>query len=374
MISIGLVVGTRPEVIKMFPVYRRLVESDRLQPYVINTGQHREMVDELLRLFGMKANINLGLMRPRQSLAYITASVLERLESLLEARDCCEVLLVQGDTTTAMAAAMSAFYAGIPVGHVEAGLRTWNKKEPYPEEVNRQVISRVADFHYCPTEWARQNLVKEGIREGDLLVTGNTVVDSLLWIRNSTILDAGLFPWAVEGRPYVLVTGHRRENWGEGIENVCGALLDVLHDNKDLLVVYAAHPNPRVREGIYKLLRSVERGPRNRFLVLEPVSYGQFVHLMARAKVIVSDSGGIQEEAPSLGVPVVCTRERTERPEGVDAGLVTLVGTMRSRVRKAILAHLETRGRPRVASNPYGDGNAGQRIVAHLERYCATRR
>jgi UDP-N-acetylglucosamine 2-epimerase (non-hydrolysing) len=362
------VIGTRPEAIKMAPVVLALrARRARFRVRVVLTAQHREMSDEVLALFRIRPNHDLNLMRPEQTLFATTAGLLAGLESVYRAEK-PDIVLVQGDTTTTFVGALAAFYLGIRVGHVEAGLRTRDKANPFPEEINRRLASHVADIHFAPTRTARRALLAEGVRRDAIHVTGNTVIDALLWTarrlpRNALASVAGLDP----GRRLVLVTAHRRENWGEPLDAICGALRDLARDFRDdVQIVFPVHPNPKVRRAAHRALSGVPNA-----LLLPPLEYRPFVALMRRATLILTDSGGIQEEAPSLGKPVLVLRKKTERPEAVRAGTVRLVGTDRGRIVTEATRLLRNEAAYRAMArreNPYGDGKAAARIVRVLAK------
>lgn len=367
--KILVVFGTRPEAIKMAPLIRQLHLEERLETIVCVTAQHRQMLDQVLDIFGIKADIDLNLMKQGQRLTELTASVLHGLDGVFNTHhpDC---VLVHGDTTTAMAATMAAFYRHIPVGHVEAGLRTYDMHHPWPEELNRRVIDLMATHYYAPTSQSRDNLLRENIPVERIYVTGNTVIDALLMatarIRDDAALAQRLaeaFPFLDRSKRLILVTGHRRENHGGRMESICRALKH-LADRPDVQVLYPVHPNPNVRKVVDEVC-----GDRKNIILIEPVDYLHFVYLMQAAHVILTDSGGIQEEAPSLGKPVLVLRDITERPEAVAAGTVKLAGTDTERIIMecewllADEAHYQSFAR---CLNPYGDGQASQRIVATL--------
>ncbi len=365
-----LVFGTRPEAIKMAPIVRRLAATPGLMPLVCVTAQHRRMLDQVLELFGIRPDYDLGIMRSAQGLTYVTTAVLEGLAEVYAAARPDRVL-VQGDTTTTFAAALAAFYARIPVGHVEAGLRTWNLHSPWPEELNRKLTTGIADLHFAPTATSRANLLREGVDPARVHVTGNTGIDALLDAvgildadpARAAALDAALLPRFGRDRRIVLVTGHRRENFDGGLERVARGLLR-LADRGDVEVVYPVHLNPVVQETARGLL-----GGHPRIHLIEPLDYLPFVQLMRRADLIVTDSGGVQEEAPSLGKPVLVTRDTTERPEAVEAGTVALVGTGTERLVEQACRLLDDPAAYEAMSfahNPYGDGRAAARIVEAL--------
>jgi UDP-N-acetylglucosamine 2-epimerase (non-hydrolysing) len=363
------VFGTRPEAIKMAPVLRRLAATPGLIPLVCVTGQHRQMLDQVLELFAIRPDYDLDLMRAGQGLTYVTTAVLERLAGVLDqARP--DRILVQGDTTTTFAAALAAFYAKIPVGHVEAGLRTGNVHSPWPEEMNRRLTTALADLHFPPTAAARANLLAEGIDPARIVVTGNTVIDALL--EAVAILDAdparriaiqAALPRLDPARRLILVTGHRRENFSGGLERVARGLRQ-LAERGDVEVVYPVHLNPNVQQAANSVL-----GGHPAIHLIAPLDYLPFVQLMRQSYLIVTDSGGVQEEAPSLGKPVLVTRDTTERPEAVEAGTVRLVGTdTGSLVEQAsrLLDDPAAYAAMSFAHNPYGDGCAAARIVEVL--------
>ena len=359
------VFGTRPEVIKLAPVVRRLAaDPARFVSRLCATAQHREMLDQALAPFAIIPDDDLDIMRPDQALPDLTARAVTALSDVIRTFD-PNILLVQGDTTTAFCGALAAFYHGVTVGHVEAGLRTGQKYAPFPEEMNRRLISRVADLHFAPTERARGALVGEGVDPASVFVTGNTVVDALLWMRTKVAdappaLSETLGRWMAD-REVVMVTGHRRESVGGGLENVCLAIREVAEVRPHAAFVYPVHLNPRVREPVERLL-----GDHTRVRLIAPLAYDEFVWLMTRAAVILTDSGGVQEEAPVLGKPVLVTREHTERMEGVADGHAELVGLDRARIVASLLRLLDDpAGRAAMSrtASPYGDGHAAERIV-----------
>lgn len=370
MLKVLSIFGTRPEAIKMAPVVNALEKhTDRLQSVVCVTAQHREMLDQVLNLFGIRPAYDLGIMSPGQDLFDITCNVLQGLKPVLD-KEHPDLVLVHGDTTTTMAASIAAYYCRTAVGHVEAGLRTGNKFSPFPEEMNRRITGSLADLHFAPTEAARQNLLNEGVPDGKVFVTGNTVIDALLAVSGMIDSDADLqkrfdaeFSFLDRGKRLVLVTGHRRENFGDGFENICGALMDIATTHTDVEILYPVHLNPNVREPVRRILGTCES--KNIHLI-EPVDYLPFVYLMNRSYLIITDSGGVQEEAPSLGKPVLVMRETTERPEAVAAGTVRLVGTDRQRIVDETTLLLDDATTYQVMShahNPYGDGMAAKRII-----------
>jgi UDP-N-acetylglucosamine 2-epimerase (non-hydrolysing) len=360
--------GTRPEAIKLCPVVRYMRQRGGLEVRVCVTAQHRGMLDQVLQCFGVHPDCDLDLMQPGQTLAETTARVLTALDPVLM-REAPATVVVQGDTTTTMAGAIAAFYRRIPVAHVEAGLRTGDLFQPFPEEFNRIVATRVTTLHFAPTEWARGNLLAEGVPDGRVHVTGNSGIDAILEVTGALAqgrLPAPSWPWLDPVRKLIVVTAHRRESFGEGIEHICDALAE-LAGRGDVQIVYPVHRNPNVLDPV---TRRLEGHPQ--IVLTDPLDYVAFVDLMRRAYLIVTDSGGIQEEAPSLGKPVLVLRERTERPEAVEAGTVRLVGSDPGKI-VAEAAWLlddsaEYQRRSRI-HNPYGDGHASERIAAAMEEY-----
>lgn len=360
---VSCVVGTRPEVVKMAPVILRLRRAPLEEVRILATGQHRSLLDQALADFGLTADLDLDLMRPDQALGDLTARTVTALSSTLgEQRP--DLVLAQGDTTTVFCTALASYYQRIPFGHVEAGLRTGSRYSPFPEEKNRELVGRLADVHFAPTVGARRNLIREGIDPATIHVTGNTVIDSLFLMAGRQV-PLPIRP--ATGR-YLLVTAHRRENLGVPLQSICLALLDLVGRYPDLSIIYPVHPNPHVRRVVDEWLVGHER-----IHLIEPTGYPQFVALMQSAFALVTDSGGIQEEGPSLGKPVLVLRDETERPEAVSAGTVKLVGWHREAIVKAVSELWE---RPEVyarfarASNPYGDGRAADRIASALrDRY-----
>lgn len=361
-LKIAVVFGTRPEVIKLFPVIKQIEKHPNLQSRVISTSQHREMIDELLPLFDLRLDHDLNIIQPNQSLADISTRALTGLDAIFK-QERPDLVLVQGDTTTAFAGALAAFYHKLPVGHLEAGLRSHDKTSPYPEEVNRRLIATIGDLHFAPTLKNAVNLYQEGVHVEDIFVTGNTVIDALLHIaaRKRGVLRDYLPAAALRAPRMILVTAHRRENQGASLENLCHALKEIVQRYEDVHVVYPVHLNPNVRKTVFAILAEQER-----IHLLAPLSYEPFIEAMTQAHLIITDSGGVQEEGPSLGKPILVFRNETERPEGVAAGGVKLVGTRRENVvfEASRLLHDEAAYRRMSAvRNPYGDGQAAQRLV-----------
>ena len=363
------VFGTRPEAVKMAPVIKALEANPDVDSRVCVTAQHRQMLDQVLDLFEIKPDYDLNLMRPNQSLAGLTAEVMENLDPVL-ADEHPDWVLVQGDTTTVMTAALAAFYRKIRVGHVEAGLRTGDKRQPFPEEINRRIAGTIADLHFAPTELARQNLLHEGVEDDHIHVTGNTDIDALHMVLKMPA-PAGITEkfkeWNIaEGKNrLVLVTAHRRESFGQPIEDICAALQTLAHDYAGKLqVAYPVHLNPNIQEPVYRLL-----GSEPNIHLLEPLDYLPMVNFMKAASIVLTDSGGIQEEATGLGKPTLVLRDKTERPEGVEAGVLRLVGTDPSRIvseTHRLLDNQEEYEKMARAANPFGDGHAAERIIKAL--------
>ena len=385
MKRILLVFGTRPEAIKMCPLVKEFQKHpESFETVVCVTGQHREMLDQVLQIFDVKPDYDLNIMKQGQDLYDVTARVLTGMRDVLDTVK-PDVVLVHGDTTTSMAAAMAAFYRQIPVGHVEAGLRTHNLYSPWPEEMNRQVTGRIAEYDFAPTPLSRQNLLDEGVKEEKITVTGNTVIDALHWvvkkIQDDSVLSEELRrKLGKEGyntdreRRLVLITGHRRENFGEGFISMCTAIRDLARKYPEVDFVYPMHLNPNVRKPIREVFGEmadpVGHDEKRNLFFIEPLDYLDFVYLMSRSYIVLTDSGGIQEEAPGLGKPVLVMRDTTERPEALDAGTVRLVGTDYDRILSEVSALLDDRNHYETMShavNPYGDGKACPRIVDKLK-------
>ena len=371
MKKILVVFGTRPEAIKLAPVIHELRKYPELETRVCVTAQHREMLDQVLDLFGIEPHIDLNLMRPGQDLPGLTTRVLTGMtEVLREERP--QLVLVQGDTTTVVATAMAAFYQGVRVGHVEAGLRSGDPFSPFPEEMNRRVATALSSLHFAPTRRAEEALLREGVPREQVFLTGNPVIDALYMVldlpmpgRAREILEEAGLENGENSRKLILVTAHRRENFGEPFENICLGIRDIVERNSQVVVVYPVHLNPNVRDPVSRIL-----GGHERVLLMEPVEYPVLVHLMKASYLVLTDSGGIQEEAPSLGKPVLVMRRETERPEGIEAGTARLVGPSREMIVEEVerlLYEREEYGRMARAVNPYGDGKAAERIVEVLK-------
>ena len=387
-----LVFGTRPEAIKMAPLVKEFQKhSDKFETIVCVTGQHREMLDQVLRIFEITPNFDLNIMKQGQDLYDVTARVLTGMRDVLKETH-TDLVLVHGDTTTSTSAALAAFYQQIPVGHVEAGLRTHNIYSPWPEEMNRQLTGRLATYHFAPTPLSKQNLLAEGVDEKHILVTGNTVIDALYMvvdkIKNDKALDAELEATLSragydinrlnEGRRLVLITGHRRENFGEGFIHICNAIRDLVQKYPEVDFVYPMHLNPNVRKPIHKIFAGMDSlsmgegwGEAANMFFIEPLEYLSFVYLMEKSTLVLTDSGGIQEEAPGLGKPVLVMRDTTERPEALEAGTVKLVGTDYDKIVHEVSVLLDDAAQYEHMSkavNPYGDGKACERIVHCLDK------
>jgi UDP-N-acetylglucosamine 2-epimerase (non-hydrolysing) len=364
-----IIFGTRPEAIKMAPL---IIEFNKKKNYfetkVCVTGQHREMLDQVLSFFKIKPDYDLNLMRPNQSLYSLTIDILNGLKSILDDFK-PDYVYVHGDTTTSMVSSLAAFYSGAKVCHIEAGLRTHNKYSPFPEELNRQITGRIADFHFAPTIQSKLNLLKENINESSIVVTGNTVIDALLEssARINTIENSEIENLKTIVNPLkklILVTGHRRENHGQGFINICEALKKIALDNDNVQIIYPVHLNPNVTKPVYQILSGI-----NSIHLIDPIAYPAFVWLMNQSYLIITDSGGVQEEAPSIGKPVLVMRDTTERPEAIEAGTVILVGTDNKKIVKEcndLLLNSERYQKMSASHNPYGDGNACKRIVEHI--------
>ena len=375
MMKIAVIFGTRPEAIKMAPVVKELQKNSELfKTLVCVTAQHRQMLDQVLDLFEIRPDYDLNIMRSGQDLFDITCNVLQGVKQVL-AKEQPDLVLVHGDTTTTMAAALAAYYCKVRVGHVEAGLRTHEKFAPFPEEINRSVTGVLTDIHFAPTAMARENLLKEGVPEGAIFITGNTVIDALLSVAGRLEKQPALrlrfdqqFSFLDPAKRLILVTGHRRENFGAGFENICQALVEIATAYPDTEILYPVHLNPNVQEPVRRIMGGSDL--KNAHLI-EPVDYLPFVYLMNRSYLIITDSGGVQEEAPSLGKPVLVMRETTERPEAVEAGTVRLVGTDREGIvaeASRLLDNVDAYSAMALAHNPYGDGHAAARISEIIAR------
>ena len=378
MKKVAVFIGTRPEAIKMAPVIKALENAEGLEPVTISTGQHKEMLDQVVEIFNLDISHKLDVMQKNQTLASLTSRLIEEIDKLYQEID-IDFALVQGDTTTAMVSSLVSFYHRIPVGHVEAGLRTNDIYSPYPEEVNRRLISPAATLNFAPTTLSRHNLLNENVSADSIHITGNTVIDALFMEstrqEDSSVSDEinrGILEFLPEdwrNVPYVLVTGHRRENFGKGFEQICSALIKLAKLYPDHRIIYPVHLNPKVQKPVYELL-----GECSNIFLIPPLDYSAFHALMTHCELILTDSGGIQEEAPSLGKPVLVMRDTTERPEGLSANTVKLIGTDTRDIVKHVGLLLESEklyAEMSESSNPYGDGKAASRIVKVLQDYFA---
>ncbi|MEP7207738.1 MAG: UDP-N-acetylglucosamine 2-epimerase (non-hydrolyzing) [Casimicrobiaceae bacterium] len=366
MLKVLTVFGTRPEAIKMAPLIAELGRhAGAIENRNCFTGQHRDMVQPLLELFAIDVHYDLDVMRANQTLSYVTTRVLEEIGAILQ-KERFDLVLVQGDTTTSMAASLAAFYAGTRIGHVEAGLRTFDKAQPYPEEVNRRIIDATADLFFAHTDYARANLLREGVKPERIEVTGNTVIDALLDVagRQYTFTDPALAQLVADPRRIVLVTAHRRESFGGPFESICEGLKQLAQAHRDILIVYPVHRNPNVRKVVESKLVGLDN-----VVLLDPLDYVPFVHLMKRSHLILTDSGGVQEEAPSLGKPVLVLRKVTERQEGLEAGTIRLIGVESADIvaeATRLLADRTAYDAMATRTNPYGDGTAAVKTVARI--------
>lgn len=365
--SILFIFGTRPEAIKMAPLIKEFQKYDEFNIKVCVTAQHRQMLDQVLELFEIKPDFDLNLMKPNQDLYDITSNVLLGLRDIFK----CyipDLVFVHGDTTTTLGASLASYYQKIPVAHIEAGLRTNDIYSPFPEEINRQLTSRVASYHFAPTETAKRNLLKEGVEAKSIFITGNTVIDALLEVAhklNSKKLQIN--GYEVTDRNFILVTGHRRENFGDGFLNICEAIRSIALEHKDIDIVYPVHLNPNVQKPVFEIL-----GNTKNIYLIQPLDYEPFVYLMSKSHIILTDSGGVQEEAPSLGKPVLVMRDTTERPEALKAGTVKLVGISKNLIVEEInmlLINKDIYMKMSTAHNPYGDGKACEKIVKAVKDF-----
>ena len=380
MKKVLVVFGTRPEAIKMAPIIKELEKKKNFNIKVCVTAQHRQMLDQVLKLFEITPHYDLDIMKANQDLYDITINILDGIKRVLEDFN-PDIILVHGDTTTTCATSLAAFYKKIKVGHIEAGLRTYNLYSPWPEEANRQITSVLANYHFAPTVISKANLLKENKKESNIVITGNTVIDALFLVLNKinnskelkerilkNILNQfKIVPTSItsKDRKFILVTGHRRENFGNGFLDICASLKEIASRNPDFDIIYPVHLNPNVQKPVFKLLSEI-----NNIFLIKPLQYEEFIYMMDRAYFIITDSGGVQEEAPSLGKPVLVMRNTTERPEAVEAGTVKLVGTNRDKIVKEaqkLIDNKEYYNSMSRANNPYGDGKASKKIVDFLE-------
>jgi UDP-N-acetylglucosamine 2-epimerase (non-hydrolysing) len=374
--KIMLVFGTRPEAIKMAPLCHKLMDDRDIKTYICITGQHKDMLEQVMKIFNLKADFNLDIMQPQQDLVDITSSVLIKMREVLEISK-PDLVLVHGDTTTSLATSLACFYMGIKVAHVEAGLRTYNLASPFPEEFNRQVTAKISNYHFSPTNLSKQNLISEGINEEKIIVTGNTVIDALQLISSNIDNDEDLYQqitsklynnilFNLDQEKFILITGHRRENFGSSFENICKAIRELALEHPKMNFIYPVHLNPNVQAPVNKFLQGIKN-----IYLLKPLEYQDFVFLLKRCFIVLTDSGGIQEEAPSFGKPVIVMRDTTERPEAVDAGTVKLVGSSKNMIISTIndlLSSQELYDLMSRSHNPYGDGKASIRIIDFLKK------
>jgi len=360
LIKVLIIFGTRPEVIKLFPLIELLKEDKDFDIKILNTGQHKEMVNELLNIFNIKPHYSLNIMKEKQSLEYITKEVIDGVSKILK-EEKFDIVVVQGDTTTTFISSLTSFYHKIPVGHVEAGLRTNNMYYPFPEEMNRTLVGKLASLHFAPTDSAKNNLLKEGVDKDKIFVTGNTIVDAVQKILNFKINFKIDLP---DDKKIITVTAHRRESWENGLSRIGNAIKNLSEKYKDLFFVIPIHKNPVVREKIIPILKGVEN-----ILITEPLDYITFIHLLKKSFLILSDSGGVQEEAPTINKPVLLLRNETERPEGVEAGFVRIVGTDEKRIFENVKDIIENGWKPVYNYNPFGDGKASERIKNIIKEY-----
>ena len=365
-IKIAMVFGTRPETIKMFPIISEIKKYPHLIDYrIIVSGQHREMLDQMLEIFKINPDYDLNIMKQDQSLSNITNSSLMGIEKILK-KERPSMVLVQGDTTTTFTGALAAFYQKIKIGHIEAGLRTNSKYNPFPEEINRHLTSVLTDLHFAPTRQSCKNLLYEGVKREDIFISGNTVIDSMFLMikekyvfREPLLKDKKIFK-----KKIILVTMHRRENWGEPLRETCQSINKIIEEHSDLYVIFPLHKNPEIRRNVMEILQN-----KKGILILDTLDYDDMINLMSKSYIILTDSGGIQEEAPSLGKPVLVLRDETERPEAVEAGVVKLIGTNKDRVYSEVKTLINSRDKYRKMSkniNPYGDGKASERIIKKI--------
>ena len=365
-IKIALIFGTRPEAIKMCPLVKKLKENNSFEVYTILTAQHRQMLDSVVKLFGVVPDFDLNLMKPNQNLWELSSEILLKTKDIFE-KENFDLVLVHGDTTTAGISALSAFYSKTKIAHVEAGLRTFDKNYPFPEEINRVIVDSISDLMFCPTDKSAQNLYNSNIKKG-VFKTGNTVIDALLYVVNNKPSNLD-FIGLNNNLKTILVTSHRRENFGEPLKNICLAIKELIEKNKDIEIVYPMHLNPNVRNTVIPILENIER-----VKLIEPLDYAPFCTLMKKSHIILTDSGGVQEEAPALGKPVLVLREETERPEAIEYGGVKLVGTNKEKIVNTIQELLNNKDeyeKMAKAINPYGDGNACEYIEKIILDYFA---
>jgi UDP-N-acetylglucosamine 2-epimerase (non-hydrolysing) len=363
--KIALLVGTRPDAIKMAPVALALKNSSYFKPFIIASAQHRELLDQVIHSFNLKVDVDFDLMKENQDLFYITENLVKNMKEILQSQN-FDFLLVQGDTTTSFVAALCAFYEKIPIGHIEAGLRTFDKYQPFPEEINRVFIDDISDLLFPPTQWSRNNLIKCGVSKEKIYVTGNTGIDSLKWIIKNTEPDKRIDELISRDKKLILFTCHRRENFGEPVKHIFQAVKEIAK-RKDVVIIYPVHPNPNVKKPADRILGGLEN-----VKLIDPIKYKDMIFLLSKARIVLTDSGGIQEEAPSFKVPVLILRNKTERPEGIEAGIAKLLGTDKNKIIKEVISLLDNKDeRDKMIrdENPYGDGKASERILKTLYQF-----
>lgn len=365
MRNIGLLLGTRPDAIKMAPIALALKESNYFKPFIIASAQHRELLDQVISIFGLDVDVDFNIMKKNQDLFYITKKLIENMRNILDEQR-IDLLLVQGDTTTSFVAALCAYYKKIPVGHIEAGLRTFDKYQPFPEELNRVFIDDISDLLFPPTEWSKNNLIKCGVPEEKIYVTGNTGIDSLKWVVKNTEPEEDIKKLVPEDKKLILFTCHRRESFGEQVENIFKAVKKIA-ERQDVVIVYPVHPNPNVKKPADRIL-----GNLTNVKLIDPVRYKDMVFLLSKSYIVLTDSGGIQEEAPSFKTPVLILRNKTERPEGIETGVAKLLGTDKDKIIEEVTSLLDNRDKRKEMikdKNPYGDGKASNRILKAIEQF-----
>lgn len=365
MKKIALLLGTRPDAIKMAPIALALKESKYFKPFIIASAQHRELLDQVISIFRLDVDVDFNIMKKNQDLFYITSNLIDRMKKILNEQH-IDLLLVQGDTTTSFVAALCAYYKKIPVGHIEAGLRTFDKYQPFPEELNRVFIDDISDLLFPPTQWSKNNLIKCGVSEEKIYVTGNTGIDSLNWIVKNTKPENNIKNLIPENKKLILFTCHRRESFGEQVESIFKAVKKIA-ERKDVMVIYPVHPNPNVKKPATRIL-----GDLPNVKLIDPITYKDMVFLLSKSYIVLTDSGGIQEEAPSFKVPVLILRNKTERPEGVETGVAKLLGTDKNKIIEEVTSLLDNRNERKKMikdRNPYGDGKASDRILKAIEEF-----
>ena len=366
MKKVLFIFGTRPEAIKLAPLIINMRHNSKLHPLVCVTAQHREMLDQILEIFEIRPDFDLNIMKPNQSLFDITANALIEIKKVIDDTN-PHMLIVQGDTTTTFVGALAGFYNKLMIGHVEAGLRTYKRYSPFPEEMNRVLTTQLTDLHFAPTIGAKDNLLNEGVEKKKIFITGNTGIDSLFFIREKLEKNPGVRDFSWEKGKLILVTGHRRENFGKGFENICTAIRKIAELHPSMHIVYPVHLNPNVKKPVYRILKGVKN-----ISLIPPVDYVEFVKLMVDSHLILTDSGGVQEEAPSLGKPVLVLRNDTERPEGIAAGTAILVGTQTEKIIESVCSLIddtEKYSQYSQVKNPYGDGKAAKKIIKIINQH-----